>query len=99
MEGTPGKIMAADEDTIFVSINYRLGAFGSISGPTLQEDGVANAGLLDQRLALEWVQQHIHKFGGDPERVAVMGESAGVGSILLQITVSYPPSSLRPFTS
>jgi carboxylesterase type B len=96
MEGTPGKIKAAGEDTIFVSINYRLGAFGFISGPTLQKDGVANAGLLDQRLALEWVQLHIPQFGGDPERVTVMGESAGAGSILFQITVSWPRTFSSP---
>ena len=57
----------------YVSINYRLGAFGWLSGPTLQADGVANAGLRDQRFALKWVQQHIAKFGGDPSRVTVFG--------------------------
>lgn len=49
-------------------MNYRLGAFGWLSGPTFQEDGTANAGLYDQRFALEWVQKHIYKFGGDPNR-------------------------------
>lgn len=67
-------------------MNYRLGAFGWLSGPTFQEDGDANAGLLDQRLALEWVQEHIASFGGDPNRVTVFGESAGGGSIMHQIT-------------
>lgn len=87
----PAKIMAQNNDVIFVAINYRLGAFGFLSGPTVQSDGVANAGLLDQRLALEWVQEHISKFGGDPNQVTVMGESAGGGSILHQITVSRSP--------
>lgn len=71
---------------IFVAMNYRLGAFGWLGGPTLQSNGSANAGLLDQRLALEWVQQNIGAFGGDPNRVTVMGESAGGGSIMHQIT-------------
>lgn len=70
---------------IFVSLNYRLGAFGWLSGPTLQSDGTANAGLYDQRLALQWVQDNIHAFGGDPNRVTVIGESAGGGSIMHQI--------------
>lgn len=71
---------------IYVSLNYRLGAFGWLSGPTFQEDGTANAALYDQRMALFWVREHIAKFGGDPERVTVFGESAGGGSILHQIT-------------
>lgn len=74
------------QGTIFVSLNYRLGAFGWLAGPTLQSDGTANAGLYDQRLALEWVQDNIHTFGGDPNRVTVVGESAGAGSIMHQIT-------------
>lgn len=52
----------------------------------MKADGDANAGLLDQRLALEWVQEFIYLFGGDKNRVTVMGESAGGGSILHQIT-------------
>lgn len=68
-------------------MNYRLGAFGWLSGPTLQSNGTANAGLHDQRLALEWIQDNIHLFGGDPNRVTIIGESAGGGSIMHQITV------------
>jgi carboxylesterase type B len=74
------------EGFIFVAINYRLGMFGWLSGPTFQKSGTANAGLYDQRLALEWVQKYIHLFGGDPKRVTVAGESAGGGSIMHQIT-------------
>lgn len=70
----------------FVSINYRLGAFGWLAGETLQKDGDANAGLLDQQFALRWVQQHIASFGGDPQNVTVIGESAGGGSIMHHIT-------------
>ncbi|KAJ2893615.1 carboxylesterase family protein [Zalerion maritima] len=72
---------------IVVSINYRLGMFGWLVGdPDDAGDTVQNAGLYDQRLALEWVQTHASKFGGDPGRVTVMGESAGGGSIQHQIT-------------
>lgn len=82
---------------VFVALNYRLGAFGWLSGPTFQEDGVANAGLYDQRLALEWVQDNIHLFGGDPNRVTVIGESAGGGSIMHQITAFGNLNGPAPF--
>lgn len=59
-------------------MNYRLGAMGWLSGPSLQAaGGVANAGLYDQRLAIEWVSKNIHLFGGDPNQITVIGESAG----------------------
>ncbi|GME34433.1 Carboxylesterase [Neofusicoccum parvum] len=81
---------------IVVGINYRLGAFGWLAGPSLQKDGTANAGLLDQRMALEWVQQHIHRFGGNKNQVTVIGESAGAGSIAHQVT-AYGGKASVPF--
>ncbi|KAJ6092074.1 Carboxylesterase type B [Penicillium canescens] len=73
---------------IYVGFNYRLGAFGWLSGQKFRSaGGMPNAGLYDQRLALEWVQRHISQFGGDPSRVTVMGVSAGGGSITMQLTV------------
>ncbi|KAJ4122807.1 hypothetical protein NW768_010252 [Fusarium equiseti] len=70
---------------IFVALNYRLGALGFLPGSDVEKDGDLNAGLLDQRLALQWVQDNIHLFGGSRDRVTVMGESAGGGSILLHL--------------
>lgn len=67
-------------------MNYRLGAFGWLGGDEVKKTGVANAALWDQRMALQWVQDHIEDFGGDPNRVTVMGESAGGGSLLHHIT-------------
>ena len=52
----------------------------------MQADGTANAGLYDQRLALRWVQKYIKLFGGDASKVTVIGESAGGGSIMHQLT-------------
>ncbi|KAL3435060.1 Alpha/Beta hydrolase protein [Aspergillus tetrazonus] len=73
-----------DNQFIVVEIQYRLGAFGFLSSDKVKKHGRPNAGLLDQRFALEWVQQHISKFGGDPSRVTVGGESAGGGAVMLQ---------------
>lgn len=61
----------------------QLGAFGFLSSDEVYRNGVTNAGLLDQQLALQWVQQYIHLFGGDKTRVTIFGESAGGGSVML----------------
>ena len=66
-------------DLIYVSANYRLGGFGYLS--TDRDPGSANLGLLDQIAALAWVRDNIEAFGGDPDRVTVMGQSAGGMSI------------------
>ncbi|RHZ64927.1 putative carboxylesterase [Aspergillus thermomutatus] len=75
---------------ITVEIQYRLGAFGFLSSAEVHKHGTPNAGLLDQRFALEWVQQHIGKFGGDPKRVTIGGESAGAGAIIAASPYSPP---------
>lgn len=87
-----------DAEVIYVSLNYRLGAMGFMSGPSfLAEGGVSNAALYDQRFALEWVQKNIHLFGGDKDRVTVFGESAGGGSIMHQITAYGGSKEPAPF--
>ncbi|PYH46979.1 alpha/beta-hydrolase [Aspergillus saccharolyticus JOP 1030-1] len=74
-------LVDGEDGIVYVAINYRLGAFGWLS----DGNGIANAGLYDQRLALEWVKEHIGLFGGDPDRITVMGQSAGAGSIVHQL--------------
>lgn len=64
-----------------------------MSGP----DVTSNAGLADQRFALDWVQQHIHLFGGDPTRVTILGESSGASSVEAHITAYGGTRRTSPF--
>lgn len=70
---------------VYVSMNYRLTAFGFLAGQEVKEAGVGNIGLQDQRQALRWVQKYIHAFNGDPSQVTIWGESAGAISVALQM--------------
>ncbi|KAJ7235288.1 Alpha/Beta hydrolase protein [Mycena haematopus] len=70
---------------IFVTFNYRLGQFGFLGGTAVHDHGLLNAGLLDQKAALVWVQKYIKKFGGDPKRVTIWGESAGAGATMFHL--------------
>ncbi|GAA6026032.1 hypothetical protein JCM8202_002530 [Rhodotorula sphaerocarpa] len=78
-------ITNAGSDVVAVALQYRLGAFGFLAGTETSQLGVLNAGLLDQQFALLWVQDHIHKFGGDQSHVTIWGESAGAASVLNHI--------------
>ncbi|GAA4663794.1 carboxylesterase/lipase family protein [Frondihabitans cladoniiphilus] len=66
------------DGVVTVTVSYRLGfdGFGWMAGAPL------NRGVLDQIAALEWVQENIRAFGGDPDRVTIAGQSAGGGSVL-----------------
>lgn len=75
-------IAATKGQVIFVSIQYRLAGFGFLGGAEVEASGTLNAGLLDQRQALQWVQRHIGAFGGDPDKVTIQGGSAGGASVL-----------------
>ncbi|KAF8462305.1 Alpha/Beta hydrolase protein [Kalaharituber pfeilii] len=79
----------AAQDVVAVVPNYRLGLFGFLAGDQVRRDGDLNVGLLDQQFALPWVQQHIHKFGGDKKKVTIWGQSAGGGSVM-QHVISNP---------
>ncbi|KIJ22548.1 hypothetical protein M422DRAFT_152036 [Sphaerobolus stellatus SS14] len=78
-------VESTGNNMIFVSINYRVGPFGFLASERIQKNGDLNAGLLDQRFALQWVQDHITSFGGDPNQVVLVGDSAGAGSIALHL--------------
>ncbi|KAF7349958.1 Alpha/beta-hydrolase [Mycena venus] len=65
---------------IFVDLNYRLNAFGFAASQFIPAEDL-DMGLLDQRLALQFVQSNIAAFGGDPHKVTIWGQSAGAGSV------------------
>lgn len=79
-------IQESGNDVVVTVFNYRVGAFGFLAGEQVATNGSLNAGLLDQRFFFDWVKQHIDKFGGDPEHVTLVGDSAGAGSILHHLT-------------
>ncbi|KAL2132975.1 hypothetical protein VTI74DRAFT_3045 [Chaetomium olivicolor] len=72
-----GQFFADQEDVVMVTINYRVTFFGFPGNPNNPQ----NLGLLDQRLAVEWVRDNIASFGGDPSRITLFGESAGGASV------------------
>ena len=91
----------ARKGAVVVTLNYRLGAFGFLAHPALAEragTGAGNYGLLDQIAALQWVKRNIARFGGDPSRVTVFGESAG-GMSVVPVPLSSTARRNRPFAS
>ena len=79
----------AKKGIVTLTVNYRLGIFGFFSHPELTKESPnhasGNYGFLDQNAALKWVQANIAKFGGDPKRVTIAGESAGSISVSAQM--------------
>jgi para-nitrobenzyl esterase len=83
-----GRGIASRGDAVVVTVNHRLGPLGYLNlgellGAEYEQSG--NAGMLDIVLALQWVRENIERFGGDPQRVLVFGNSGGASktSVLL----------------
>ena len=82
------KMLAATQDIIYVTLNYRLSVLGFLNtGRDTNRPG--NNGLWDQRLALEWVCENIESFGGDRNKITVAGESAGGAAVVHQAVYRY----------
>jgi para-nitrobenzyl esterase len=83
MPNYAGEAMAR-RGAVFVNFNYRVGAFGFLAHPELsREQGghSGNYGVMDQIAALRWVHENVAAFGGDPDKVAIVGQSAGAMSV------------------
>jgi carboxylesterase type B len=72
-----GKHFASAQDIVVVTVNYRLNVFGFPGAPETTQ----NLGLRDQRLAVEWVRDNISRFGGNPNKITLAGQSAGGVSV------------------
>lgn len=81
---------------VYVAMNYRLNIFGFALNDALNSTDSLNIGLKDQRLALEWVQQNIDYFGGDPDQVTIFGQSSGALAVTLQV-LAYGGTRPAPF--
>jgi para-nitrobenzyl esterase len=85
-----GAHLAQRGDIVVVTVGYRLGPLGfldlsAIGGPDYAGSG--NLGILDQRLALGWVRDHVADFGGDPDQITICGESAGAQSVAVHLAL------------
>lgn len=77
----------ARQGIVMVSFNYRLGRFGTFAHPALATTPrEVDFGLLDQLAALRWVKRNVAAFGGDPDAVTIIGESAGGMSVHAMLT-------------
>lgn len=81
MHDTASMVAWSESPFIGVSFGYRLGALGFLPSRLTKKEGVLNLGLRDQISLLEWVQENISKFGGDPGNVTLFGLSAGAHSV------------------
>lgn len=84
------------DPVIHVAMNYRLGFFGFANSGTLKSEGSENAGLRDQRAAIEWVRDNIEAFGGDSENITIFGQSSGGLAIGMHI-LAYGGTKPLPF--
>ncbi len=87
MANYAGEAMAG-RGAVFVNFNYRVGALGFLAHPelTAEQGGTSgNYGTMDQTAALQWVHDNIARFGGDPGKVVIMGQSAGARSVATQM--------------
>ena len=74
------------QPVIFVSLNYRTSVLGFPVGEEAEKAGIQNLGLYDQRLALHWIRENIGAFGGDKDKVTLVGESAGGASMWFHLS-------------
>ncbi|AEO65347.1 uncharacterized protein THITE_2076582 [Thermothielavioides terrestris NRRL 8126] len=78
-------VQRSGHSIVMLNFNYRVGLWGFLASERVRADGALNAGLLDQRMLMQWVKRHISAFGGDPDHVVIHGASAGAGSVAMHL--------------
>jgi para-nitrobenzyl esterase len=98
-----GQTLATATHSVVVTLNYRLGALGFLTHPGLDAESDAgvsgNYGVMDQQLALRWVQENVAQFGGDPAKVLLFGESAGALDALVHFVAPGSAGLMRAVLS
>jgi acetylcholinesterase len=79
-----------------ITVQYRLGALGSLPAKFMEEEDLLNLGIRDQRQALEFVQKYVQYFGGDPNKVTLAGQSAGGHSVGIHLFHNYGTDTGKP---
>ena len=78
-------VQQSNNSLVTAVLQYRLNYFGFLSSPDVKQHGQLNAGLMNHKQALQWVQDYIYLFGGDRKHVKLGGEFAGAASIYFHI--------------
>lgn len=92
-------VSKSNEPVMVVTLQYRLGALGSLPSALFEDEGLLNLGILDQRLALQFLQKYMSSFGGDPEGITLAGQSAGGHSVGIHLFHNYGSDAGKPLFS
>jgi acetylcholinesterase len=84
------------EPVMVVTVQYRLGALGTLPGKFMEEEDLLNLGIRDQKQALVFLQQHLDSFGGDCEKITLSGQSAGGHAVGIHLFHNYAEDTGKP---
>jgi acetylcholinesterase len=87
------------EPLMVVTVQYRLGVLGSLPGKFMEEEGLLNLGIRDQKMALDFLQKYIGDFGGDKDQITLGGQSAGGHSVGIHLFHNYGEDAEKPLFS
>ncbi|KAF1847636.1 alpha/beta-hydrolase [Cucurbitaria berberidis CBS 394.84] len=79
-----------------ITVQYRLGALGSLPGKFMEEEGLLNLGIRDQKMALGFLQEYVEYFGGNPKKITLGGQSAGGHSVGIHLFHNYGQDAGKP---